>query len=158
MRTDTQKMNNYTSMLAAFAEQYDIALAENFNIDVPGEILDLEVEGMVVCLEAVPEQNGLLLYSIVGALPEDGGEGARGELLAANCFFQGTGGMTLGCAARDVVLQRLVDNPNTHPEDFGALLRRFIEMAAFWKERLARMPDAAGTEAPAVPRMGAIRG
>ena len=149
---------SFSDMIARFAKQYDIPLEEGFDIVRPGEVLDIEVEGLVLYIEAAPALDALLLHTAVFSEPDGVTDPMRRELLAANCFFQGTGGITLGSTEDTVIVQALFFYSDVPPELFGLLIHRIVEIALYWKNRLQH-PESwsqLSEEKPELPKDGGM--
>ncbi len=107
----------------------------------------LSFDDVLLNIESVGESSLLLLYSTLGALPEDAGREVYSRLLAANYFFQGTAGATIGLdeATGAVAMTRVVDAAGMEVLDWEAAIKAFVDAAESCAE-LLDIPGVGGAE------------
>ncbi len=113
----------------------------------------LSFDEVVVNIESVGESSLVLFYSSLGVLPEDAGRDVYSRLLAANYFFYGTAGATVGVepASGNVALTRVVDATGMEVLDLEAVIKAFVDAAESCAARLST--DAVADE----PQSAAFR-
>jgi hypothetical protein len=122
-------------------------------------------DDLPVSLQYLETDGEILLYCVVGSIPEEEAARARlyGRLLEANYFFRGTGGGVLAADAASGLLgffrrepAAALDNPG-----FLRLLEQYLNRAGYWRGECASLAQPPAAEAPAAPpgpaRAGWIR-
>ncbi len=110
----------------------------------------LGFDEIVVNLELVPKAGQLMFYTQIGFAPRPATVEWCEALLAANHFFRGTGGTTLGMDpdSRSVVLVYALSLEGLSLTQFEAELQGFVDIAERWTRKLAQpgVPDLSGTQ------------
>ncbi len=120
----------------------------------------LEIDGMAVTVQEVPERDALVVTGDVGEPPPEGLEALMTAMLEANYLFLGTGG---GALARNPEtgrfhLCRLASLASLDDAGFAALMETFSNVLETWRKMLADYRPAAADAAPpddAPPAFGA---
>jgi hypothetical protein len=110
----------------------------------------LSFDDVLVNMESVDGSSRVLLYSSLGALPEDAGPAVCRQLLEANYFFLGTAGATIGLDGTTgaVAMTRVVDVAGMAVLDWEAVIKAFVDAA----ESCSGLFDAApAADAPVAP-------
>lgn len=105
-------------------------------------------ERTVVSFRWFPDDELLVMFSLLARLGLEHRAERLAELMRANHFWKGTGGATLAIDREEppqVVLAERVDARRASPADFVASVEQFVESATGWAQRL----DATGGPAPA---------
>ncbi len=141
------------------AERVHLLIEELGNeLGLPGMKLDDEgvcvintADGLDVVLNYVDDDDMLIVYSLLGSIPDDRQEEMCATILKANFGWPQTRGSTLSVSrkGRQVVLQTyarcdLLDLPTT-----VAMLEHFFQRASYWAEAIAQ--PASDSEATALP-------
>ncbi len=130
----------FHQLLTMFASQTGLAAPDPSGDDS----LTVLFDGLPLTLEYLPENDSVLFFSALGALPRGNREDFCLKLLEANHFFSGTGGATLS-AHRDsgvvglhmVVSMRLLDEAQ-----FVHLLETYMNTAEQWAQACAQADEA----------------
>jgi Tir chaperone protein (CesT) family len=118
--------------------------------------------GTAVHLQFDPTSEAVTVYATAGQLPDAGRAEALELLMAANLFWQGTGGATLGLNQADgsvVAAQRVaLTGLAAHP--LMAIVQSVADVAATWADMLGGLAGrdlgAPPTPLPATPRSGGM--
>ncbi|WP_159911215.1 type III secretion system chaperone [Pantoea sp. 18069] len=116
----------------------DLGLAD-LALDAHG-CASLCVDGQIeIHFEHDATADAIHLYSHLAPLPAEGREAFYLQLLQANLLGAHTAGATLAIddAAQAVVLCLQITPWHCESRDFAALVERFVDAAAHWRERLA---------------------
>ena len=132
-------------------------LIENFGKTCGAELsatdgaVALEIDGMSVTVQEVPERDALVVVGDVGEPPPEGLEALMTAMLEANYMFLGTGG---GALARDPEtgrfhLCRLASLASLDDAGFAALMETFSNVLETWRKMLADYRPAVAADASA---------
>ncbi|MBR6022647.1 MAG: type III secretion system chaperone [Kiritimatiellae bacterium] len=116
---------------------FDIALDENGTCT-----LELD-DGRPFVLQERPELDELDFVATLGGVPEEDRAEVFADLLAANFYWRQTLGATLSwnVELEQVALIYPFPLADATSETLEAVFSRFLELQAFWKERLAALVD-----------------
>lgn len=117
----------------------------------------LEIDGMAVTVQEVPERDALVVTGDVGEPPPEGLEALMTAMLEANYLFLGTGG---GALARNPEtgrfhLCRLASLASLDDAGFAALMETFSNVLETWRKMLADYRPAVAADATAAADAGA---
>lgn len=132
-------------------------LIENFGKTCGAELsatdgsVALEIDGMSVTVQEVPERDALVVVGDVGEPPPEGLEVLMTAMLEANYMFLGTGG---GALSRDPEtgrfhLCRLAPLASLDDAGFAALMETFSNVLETWRKMLADYRPAVADDASA---------
>ena len=128
--------NRFKQYMAALGE----AMRQNLP-DVSDARAEFTVDDVPYVFTADADGSSILVYAVIGALPEDEADRARvfaGLLHAQYCFSE-SGGFSFGVDADDtfVLLQALVDTGRFTEDAFVAMMDKFVKFANVWAKRLS---------------------
>jgi hypothetical protein len=98
----------------------------------------LRFDDLEVHLQYEPEEDELLVFTRLGEIDDDEPAELYGRMLAANLFWQGTGGATLGVQPEDgmVFLSRKVAMRALDDAKFRQLLEQFVNTGDDWRREV----------------------
>ncbi|MEO1019673.1 MAG: type III secretion system chaperone [Pseudomonadota bacterium] len=98
----------------------------------------LSFDELAVNLQLDPATRELLIFAHLGEIDDDDPSALYARMLAANSFWQGTGGATLGIEpeTQAVFLARTVSVRVLDDAAFEALLEGFIQQAEHWRQEV----------------------
>jgi hypothetical protein len=108
----------------------------------------LSFDDLMVHLQHDPEQDELLVFARLGEIDDDEPAQLYARMLAANLFWQGTGGATLGLQPEDGMVFLCRKTPLRALDDaaFQQLLEQFVNTADSWRGEVARFVSDDVTE------------
>lgn len=100
----------------------------------------LSFDDLMVHLQYDPAQDELLAFARLGEIDDDEPAELYARMLAANLFWQGTGGATLGVQPEDGMVFLCRKTPLGPLDDggFQQLLEQFVNTADSWRGEVAR--------------------
>lgn len=104
------------------------------------QVFGIDIDGLEVIFEPGGDGESVLVFAVVGTLPAERGGDVLKTLLAANCFFRGTGRATLAVSESDeVLLQQVIDSAfgGDDADRFAEEAERFVAIAEYWRRQLA---------------------
>lgn len=114
-----------------------------------GNSCELVFDDLPVTLHYLEATDDILVYCVVGLVPEDERERLAlfTALLEANFFFRHTAGSTLGVDGKSglVSMQRLIPVQGLEESSFLSLLESYLNLATLWRNHCASpaaAPDA----------------
>ena len=117
-------------------------------------------ERVTLTLRWLPDDEALVMFSVLGSLPLHDRQALLEELLRANRFGRGTGHATLSLdeaqPPRALLAQRL-QTRHLEPGDFVQAVEAFVAVAERWMVRLDEAVGPARAE-PVLPAAGAWQG
>lgn len=124
----------------------DVGLPE-LRLDGEGRCV-LDFDATRVTFEADEATEALFLYATLGLLPADAPVATMERLLAANLFWRGTGGATLGFdpASRRIVLAQSLPASRISEVAFKATVERFVTTAELWSASLTKAEADGGAD------------
>ena len=115
-----------------------------------------------VTIRMEPQSDRLQLFADIGQVPETAAPDLTARLLHANCFWQETGGTTIGVdfGSRTVLLAFERSAQDLDSDEFNALLEGFINIAEHWQDDLAAVSEGGetGSDGADASDPGATRG
>jgi hypothetical protein len=121
------------TLLAHLAE---ITGVDRLQFDHDGDAAFSFEGGATVQLKNLPDQDAMIMFCNLGPIAIETAAATQ-RMLAANLFWQGTGGSTLGItAAGDVVLAERLNVASTNPAGFIAAVERLADYADDWQTYL----------------------
>lgn len=123
------------------------ALSEKLGLELVVEkgVCAFEVDGVVVFLQNLEENEMLLMHADLGQLPPEGREKLYRTMLEANHLYRGTSGATLSCERNNehFQLQRHDWLQRLDEQTFFTLLDNFLDTVKFWYDVVGKFhPDS----------------
>lgn len=116
-------------------------------------------DGPTLNFRWLPDDEVLVMFSVLGTLGLPGRMDRLMELMRANRFWQQTQGATLSlddAATPRVLLARRFEARSVSSADFRDAVALFAEVAAEWQGRLEARAGAAGSDAIPMPTPGGM--